>query len=151
MNSNLAFQLVNALVLPQWILMMVAPRWAVTRWLMRQHVVPALLAVFYVFFLFLGTNTNNLAWDSFNSLAGIKALFSSDVALLAGWIHYLAFDLVAGTYVLRSGRRRRIPHGLLVPCLLGCFLLGPVGFLLFWTIRLFYKRSSSRSNHSDED
>ncbi|WP_266363021.1 ABA4-like family protein [Tellurirhabdus rosea] len=151
MNTALAFQLANALVLPQWLLMIFAPRWQPTRWLMRHQPIPALLALFYLYFLFFGTNTNNLALDSFNTLAGVKALFTSDAAVLAGWIHYLAFDLVAGTYILRSGRRRRIPHGLLVPCLLLCFLLGPTGFLIYWIIRKFYKRSYSRSDHSDED
>jgi len=35
MTPETVFQIANALVLPQWLLMLVAPRWFVTRWLVH--------------------------------------------------------------------------------------------------------------------
>ena len=56
--------------------------------------------------------------------------------LLAGWIHYLAFDLLIGTWETRDARERGLPHLLLVPCLVLTFLLGPAGWLLYMGVRL---------------
>ena len=61
----------------------------------------------------------------------MQALFTDPDVALAGWIHYLAFDLFIGAWVLRDARRRGIAHWqvlLIVPFL---FLLGPAGLLAY--------------------
>ena len=35
----------------------------------------------------------------FGSIAEVRALFMSDPVLVAGWVHYLAFDLFIGTWI----------------------------------------------------
>ncbi|WP_288424646.1 ABA4-like family protein [uncultured Spirosoma sp.] len=134
MSPETVFQFANTLVLPQWLLMVVAPRWSVTRWLMDTYLVPVCLAVIYVIYLFSGGPVD---FGSFGSLAGLKLLFANggDGVMLAGWVHYLAFDLVAGSVVLRDAQARQIPHWLIIVPLFFCFMLGPVGLLLYWLIR----------------
>ncbi|PRY22918.1 uncharacterized protein DUF4281 [Spirosoma oryzae] len=134
MSPETVFQFANTLVLPQWLLMVVAPRWSVTRWLMDTYLVPVCLAVIYVIYLFSGGPVD---FGSFGSLAGLKLLFANggDSVMLAGWVHYLAFDLVAGSVVLRDAQTRQIPHWLIIVPLFFCFMLGPVGLLLYWLIR----------------
>lgn len=129
MTPETAFQILNALVLPQWLLMIVAPRWKPTDFLAKSFLIPAVLALFYIYYLFFGNSALDL--QSFSTLANVKSLFSEDEALLAGWIHYLAFDLAVGSYILRNGQRRNVPHVWIVPCLIGSFLFGPVGLLLY--------------------
>ncbi|GAB3329366.1 ABA4-like family protein [Larkinella ripae] len=129
MTPDTAFQVLNALVLPQWLLMIVAPRWKPTEFLAKSLLIPAVLALFYIYYLFFGKG--GLDMQSFSTLAGVKTLFSQSDALLAGWIHYLAFDLAVGSWLLRNGQRRNVPHLWLVPCLIGSFLFGPVGLLLY--------------------
>ena len=73
----------------------------------------------------------DLAGADFTSLEGVTALLSDPWAMTAGWIHYLAFDLLAGILVTRKGLDMGIPRLWLLPCQLGCFMLGPVGVLLF--------------------
>lgn len=139
MNYEVLFQLANALVLPQWLLMLVAPKWSGTRWLRRSLLIPVALGVLYAFLLGFGSAApgGGLDFGSFNSLAGIEKLFGSGSKplLLAGWIHYLAFDLLAGGYVLRDSQKRQIAHGWIVLPLLFCFLLGPIGLVLYWLVR----------------
>lgn len=132
---ELAFSIANALVLPQWLLMIFAPRWRGTTWLVQSFIVPVLLAVLYAYFLFSGGSS--LDFQSFSTLAGVKKLFATggDGAVLAGWIHYLAFDLVAGSFVLRDAQVKAIPHLWIVLPLFFCFMLGPVGLLLYWLVR----------------
>lgn len=142
MSPEAVFQLANALVLPQWLLMVVAPRWFVTKWLMNAYLIPVCLAVIYVIYLFSGGPVD---FGAFGSLSGIKTLFATggDGVMLAGWVHYLAFDLVAGTFVLRDSQAKAIPHWLIVIPLFFCFMLGPVGLLLYWLIRVVRTRTLS--------
>jgi hypothetical protein len=136
MSNETAFSLANALVFLQWLPMLVAPRWGVTQWLIRNPLVPALMACLYAYYLFTSTGTN-LDFMQFATLKGVMSLFQNggERVMLAGWIHYLAFDLVAGMWVLRDGQERGIAHGWLVPCLLLCFMLGPMGMLLYAGVR----------------
>ncbi len=73
----------------------------------------------------------------FQSLAGVAALFANPWLLLAGWIHYLAFDMLVGAWEVRDAARRGIPHWMVVPCLLLTFLFGPAGWLLYQAVRSY--------------
>ncbi len=64
-------------------------------WPVTQFAVPALWAVAYVLLLVQGMPETE--GGGFSSIAGVRALFASDSALTAGWLHYLAFDLFVGT------------------------------------------------------
>lgn len=142
MTPETAFQYANLLVLSQWLLMVVAPRWRVTQVLTRMLPIPMILAVMYLYYLLnVPPSANGPAfdWRAFSTLSGVQSLFTGQKeAVLAGWIHYLAFDLVAGSYVLRDGQERGIAHGWLIPCVLLCFMLGPSGLLLYGLVRLFW-------------
>ncbi len=134
MTPDTVFQIANALVLPQWLLMVVAPRWSVTQFLVRSFLIPVVLAVFYSIYIFAG---GPIDFDAFSTLEGVKGLFQNggDGVMLAGWIHYLAFDLIAGSVVLRDAQERGIAHGWVVVPILFCFMLGPIGLLLYWIVR----------------
>lgn len=137
-----AFQIANALVLPQWLLMIVAPRWRVTQWLVSSYLIPVSLACLYAYFIFSGGPLN---FNDFSTFEGVKSLFSKggDGAVLAGWIHYLAFDLVAGSFVLKDSQEKNIPHGWIVLPLFFCFMLGPIGLLAYWVIRTMKTRQAN--------
>jgi hypothetical protein len=77
---------------------------------------------------------------SFMTLNGISSLFSSRQALLAGWVHYLAFDLWAGAWEVEDAARARVPHWLLLVCLVLTFLAGPVGLLLYLLVKVARRR-----------
>lgn len=147
MTPEIAFQYANLLVLPQWILMIVAPRWRMTQVLARMLPIPMVLAVMYLYWLFNGAPSGSgpaLDFRAFSTLAGVQLLFTGQKeAVLAGWIHYLAFDLVAGSYILRDGQDRGLHHGWLIPCLILCFVLGPSGLLLYGLLRLILPNQST--------
>ena len=142
MTPEAVFKLANALVLPQWILMIFAPRWFVTKWLMNAYLIPVCMAILYLIYIF-GNGMPD--FGAFGSLPGVKALFANgeDTIMLAGWVHYLAFDLVAGTFIVRDSQEKSIPHAFIVLPLFCCFMLGPVGFLLYWLIRVVRTRTVS--------
>ena len=94
------------------------------------RVIANALSIAYLFFLAACVSFEDVPEASFSSLAGVKALFTSDVAALAGWVHYLAFDLLIGARLAREERERGVPAWCTV-CLTFplTFLAGPVGFV----------------------
>jgi hypothetical protein len=67
--------------------------------------------------------------------------FSAPNIVVAGWIHYLIFDLFVGAWESRDAVRRGVPHWLVIPCLLGTLMFGPIGLLLYVTARFFSTRA----------
>ena len=70
-------------------------------------------------------------------------LFANPFALLAGWVHYLAFDLFIGAWEVRDAQQHQVPHLAVVPCLLLTFLFGPAGLLLYFVLRYALRRQLS--------
>lgn len=80
---------------------------------------------------------------NFGSLEGVAQLFSSRGKLLGGWLHYLAFDLFIGRWVIDDvldSERSRWSLALTLPL---TFLFGPVGLLLHFTIRGLQSRTTN--------
>ena len=136
MTPEALFRYAGALAGPCWLLLLVAPGW---KW--TQRVVtfawPLLIAVVYVWLL-LGHRSP--PGSGFGSLAQVRALFLSPYALLAGWLHYLAFDLFIGAWETRDGLRLGISRWVLLPCQLLTFFFGPAGLALYLLIKLLLRR-----------
>ena len=132
------FALANPVALLGWALLVLAPRWRGTRAGVLSGALPLLLAATYAVLItthYLGPYGGE---GGFNSLDAVAALFRDRWALLAGWVHYLCFDMWTGAWATRDAQRRGVPHGLLVPCLALTFMLGPVGLLLYFGVRRRY-------------
>ena len=126
------FTLANLAVLPAWALLVLAPRWRWTSRLFAPVVMPALLSLVYLYLLASGWARVH---NAFGSLAGVRHLFDDPALLLAGWLHYLAFDLFIGSWEVRNAQRLGLPHLAVVPCLLLTLFFGPVGFLSYLVVR----------------
>ena len=130
MTPDSLFSLCNTLVLPAWILLIFAPRW---RWTNRVCiVVPLLLATTYL--VLIGINFRP-GTGGFGSLDQVSKLFANPNMLLAGWVHYLAFDLFTGAWEARDAAGLGIRHAFVIPCLVLTFLFGPIGLLLYFVVR----------------
>jgi hypothetical protein len=75
------------------------------------------------------------AEGSFSTLAGVTQLFANPWLLFAGWLHYLAFDLLIGTWEARDSVERGVPRWQLVPCLFLTLMFGPAGWLAYRGVR----------------
>jgi hypothetical protein len=78
--------------------------------------------------------------SNFTSLKGVAYLFSNKSAVLAGWVHYVVFDLWTGQFVMYDGLSRGIPQILLSLNLFLVMMLGPMGFLVYFAAREFLPR-----------
>ena len=136
MTASLMFQICNVLVMPQWLLMMAAPKWHVTQWIVKSKIFPIILGFIYIYYI-VGLFSVG-GFKNFTSLEGIKSLFSTDDVILAGWIHFLAFDLFVGAWMWQNAQTRHVPHFWLIPALLLTWFVGPVGLLFYLGVRLMY-------------
>ncbi|MFP3944923.1 MAG: ABA4-like family protein [Alphaproteobacteria bacterium] len=118
-------------VMPLWLLLAFLPNAAITRVLIQSVAPPLVLGALYAWLF----HTVPGSAIDFTSLEGLRATFQSDAMLLAGWVHYLVFDLFVGAWIVRDGRRRDLWYPLLVPCLFLTFLMGPVGLLVYLVLR----------------
>lgn len=131
MSPEGVFSMASTTALVAWVLLAVRPRAAWVQ-LVTARVVPIALALAYVVIVALRFGRGN---GGFGSLAEVSALFQDPWTLLAGWIHYLAFDLLTGVWETRDAIRRGVPHWLVVPCLFLTFMFGPAGWLLYMGVR----------------
>jgi len=135
LTPDFLFTLANPLALLGWALLVLAPRWRSTKALVLSGAWPLGLALAYAALIathYLGEHGSE---GGFGSLAQVAALFRDPWALLAGWVHYLCFDLFTGAWEVRDAQRRGVPHAALVPALALTFLVGPVGLLVYFGVR----------------
>ena len=79
------------------------------------------------------------AEGGFDTLANVQRLFTQPWVALAGWIHYVAYDLFIGALVSKRIMDAGLSRLLLIPTLPLAFLFGPIGFLLAQTMLLSCK------------
>ena len=125
------FGVANMVALPGWAILIAAPR----RWpalnLLPAVVIPLGLSALYtglVLRYFAG------AGGGYATLAEVKTLFLSDWMLLAGWAHYLAFDLMVGWLMAARLDRLGVSRLIQAPILISIFLFGPVGVMFTYAI-----------------
>jgi hypothetical protein len=130
-----AFYAANAVAVIGWLVLFGYPFWPQAARLAVLSISVTLLCVLYCWFAFFvrhlrepGTKTGG---GGFSSLTGVVNLFRSPRVVLAGWIHYLAFDLMVGLYIVTDAARVGIIHWWLVPALFLTLMFGPAGLLLY--------------------
>ena len=112
--------------------MILAPRSGVTRWLVgRAMLLFVALGLSYDALLTTGVLRSGKMVD-FRDPDAVRAALSGPDVFLAGWAHYIAFDLFVGRWVwedsLGAGRKARL-------ALLLTWLAGPAGLSLYLLLR----------------
>lgn len=128
LDPGTIFKAANLAVIPAWVGLIFFSRSRFTYLCVHRAWVPLALALVYA--LALGAAVQKPSGGGFGSLYELRLLFSNDWALLGGWVHYLAFDLIIGGKV--SDECERV--GLVswwkrAPFLLVTFLFGPLGLI----------------------
>jgi hypothetical protein len=133
MTPDRLFSIANTIALAAWIMMIVLHR---RSWVLNTLIGRAVPAVFATIYIAILAGAWADSTGGFSSLAGVAALFSNPWLLLAGWLHYLAFDLLIGRWELVDAQAHGIGLAPVVPCLLLTFMFGPAGWLLYTIVRL---------------
>ena len=133
------FSLCGAIAMVGWACLIIAPRWQIGQRWVATIIAPLLIGTIYAYLML--TNLGDAPeGGGFGTLEAVGILFSVEQLLLAGWIHYLAFDLFVGAWEVRDAQREGIHHLLVVPCLLATFMAGPAGLVLYWILRSVHQQ-----------
>lgn len=138
MNAELWYNIANLMPMPWWLLMIFAPKAALTRRLTQNYAIFLVLAGLYVTFLLLGMSQlpPSSAFDfGFDQLR--QSLNQSELLFVGAWLHYLAFDLFVGFWIYKEGLRLKIPAWQTGICLFFTLMTGPLGLGLFLVRRQF--------------
>ena len=131
MDLRLVFSVASQVAMIGWLVLALTPyRFPVARWLSVG--VALVLAALYA--ALIGAYWHE-GRGGYGSLDEVAALFSHPGLLLAGWVHYLAFDLLVGTWEREEAAAIGLSRWLLLPCLGLTLMFGPVGWLLFMAMR----------------
>jgi hypothetical protein len=142
LDQALVLQIAAYGVLVAWALLAILPRWRFTQWLVHSIALPLALAFLYAYLV----SANALFGDGLPADARLDALpavlrnFFAPETAVAAFVHLMLFDLFVGAWEVRDAERRRMPHLLVVPCLLLTLLAGPLGLLLYLALRLVARR-----------
>jgi len=132
MTPDHVFSISNSFAMAGWIILIFLRFWK-TRDRYVFGIIILLLAATYSWLIF--SNISGDVFRNFSTLSGVSELFANKNLLLAGWIHYLAFDLLAGIYIINNAAKNNINHWMISPLLLLTFLFGPAGLLLYYLVR----------------
>jgi hypothetical protein len=128
MTPETIFQIANPIAMLGWIALAFAPFAPRATDLTAALVIPMLMSVAYSALILAYWSG---ATGGYSSLPDVMALFTDQHVALAGWVHYLAFDLFVGAWAVRKARSAGIPHLFVLPHLVLIFLFGPAGFLTY--------------------
>ena len=136
MTPDTMFQIANPVAMLGWVALALAPLAPRAADLVAAVIIPLLMAVAYsaLMLAYWAGSTGG-----YSSLPDVMALFTDPHVALAGWLHYLAFDLIIGAWAIRTARVEGIAHLMMLPHLGLIFLFGPAGLLTFSAMRAAYR------------
>lgn len=148
MSASQAFSVFNTLALFGWIVLVVGV--LAKKPLLRDRLagvwIPVIMSASYLvlMLLFLGS-----AEGGFGSLEAVMQMFTNPWVVVAGWIHYLAFDLFIGAYIARKMMAFGVYQWAMIFILPLTFILGPIGFLCYQLFKTMAERQIELKEQSE--
>lgn len=137
MDWGSLFSIVNLVALVAWAALILLPRWPALLSAVMYAGVGLLCLIYSVCLIGVlsGAVSAGDGGADFTTIEGVRSVFSSDVGVVIGWTHYLAFDLFVGLWIARDGDQKGISRFVQAPILLATFLAGPLGLFVWLAVR----------------
>ncbi len=144
MSMDTLFAISSPIAMLGWVALIISP--LIPNWSDRiaTYISPGLLSLAYMSLILAFWSG---AEGGFDTLANVQMLFTQSEIAMAGWLHYLAFDLFVGAWIVREARKAQISHWFIIPILPLTLLFGPIGYVLFVALKasLALGRKSNQS------
>lgn len=137
---------VNLGVLPFWFILIFFPQSHLSRYFATSIFPILLLSIGYIFIFYKSFLNSYDFLDNFNLYLGIgdlSNLFSDSSFLMMFWIHFVSINLFVGGWIVKDAQKFFINKFLLAVPLIITYLIGPVGLIIYWIIRIFYAKRLS--------
>ena len=137
---------INLGVLPFWFLIMFFPQSQLCKFLATSIIPIFLLSAVYCFVLYKSYIDSYDFLGNFYLYLGIdyvSDLFDNNLYLLLFWTHFVSINLFIGGWILKDSQKLFINKFLIALPLIITYLIGPIGLLFYWVIRIFYSKRLS--------
>ena len=137
---------VNLGVLPFWLILIFFPSSNINKFFVTSILPILLLSGAYIFALYKSyLNTYDFIgnFELYLSISNLSNLFSNNLFLILFWIHFVSINLFIGGWMVRDSQKLLINKILVSFPLIITYLIGPLGVLIYWLIRIFYAKSIS--------
>ena len=137
---------VNLGVLPFWFILIFLPQSNICKIFITTIFPILLLSGTYIFMLYVMFQNNYDFFSNFELYLGIKNLtnlFSNNYFLIVFWIHFISINLFIGSWVVKDSQKFNINKILLSLPLVIIYLIGPLGIVVYWIIKIFYAKRIS--------
>lgn len=142
MDVDQTFSLASSAAAASWLALILLPRW---RWIIAVLRFGVILALSVLYATLIFTSFFSVEGGGYGSLDQVAALFSNRTGLLAGWVHYLAFDLLIGVWIAERADARGVSRIIQAPILLATFMFGPIGYLIHASMEALPQRRKAAS------
>ncbi len=135
---------VNLGILPFWLILIFFPHSKICRIFVSSIFPFLILSGTYVFVLYKSYITSFDFISNFDLYLGkenLKGLFNDDFFMMMFWIHFISINLFTGGWIVRDSQKLAINKFLIILPLVITYLIGPIGLLVYWLIRIFYAKS----------
>ncbi len=135
---------INLGVLPFWLILIFFPYSNICKYFVTSIFPIIILSGAYIFIIY-KSYLNSYNFDgNFNLYFGIEnvsELFTNETFLIMFWIHFISINLFTGSWIVKDSQKFMINKVLLIIPLVITYLIGPLGLLIYWLIRIFHAKS----------
>tara|TARA_B100001564_G_C20494183_1_gene603139 strand:- start:21 stop:494 length:474 start_codon:yes stop_codon:yes gene_type:complete len=135
---------VNLGVLPFWLILIFFPSSNLSKYFVTSVFPIFILAGAYIF-LFYKSYLNSYDFiNNFSLYLGIDQLsdlFANTSYLMMFWVHFISINLFTGGWIVKDSQRLSINKFLIAIPLIITYLIGPIGLLIYWLVRIFYAKN----------
>ena len=135
---------VNLGVLPFWLILIFFPQSNICKYFVASIFPIIVLSGAYIFMIY-KSYLNSYNFDgNFNLYFGIEnisELFANETFLMMFWIHFISINLFTGSWMVKDSQKFMMNKIILFIPLIITYLIGPLGLLVYWLIRIFHAKN----------
>ena len=135
---------VNLGVLPFWLILIFFPNSKICRIFVTSIFPFLILSGAYIFILYksyLSSYNYSSNFELYLNIDNLKNLLSNDYFLIMFWVHFISINLFTGGWIVKDSQKFTIHKFLIIVPLVITYLIGPIGLIVYWLIRIFYAKS----------
>ena len=143
---EMVYQWLNLGVLPFWLVLIFFPQSQICRVFITSIFPTFILTLSYSYLLYIAYVDSYDFLQNFKlylGLSELSQLFKDRNFLILFWVHFLAMNLFCGGWIVKDSTMFNMNKFLVSLPLITTYLIGPIGIMIYWIIRLFYAKRIS--------
>jgi|TARA_B110000444_G_C18557948_1_gene463436 hypothetical protein len=136
----------NLGVLPFWLVLIIFPQSQISRFFTTSIFPIFILSLAYAYLVYISYLDNYDFLQNFKlylGLSEISNLFDSHSFLILFWTHFLTMNLFCGGWIVKDSQLFHMNKLIVSLPLIITYLIGPIGIIIYWIIRIFYSKRIS--------